>query len=134
MSPLVLLVAGLLVVWAGTAEAKRARFLPGSKPAPAASTQSPVAAATSAPGVGAVVGTAVGLRRAINATGVGGASAAAPQEGDAIREALRNGAWVSETPAPVRPVSLPNPDARALHVLGIGGGDTRPAKGFMTLN
>lgn len=138
MSPLALLVAGLLVVSAGTAEAKRARLLPGTKPAPAAATPSPAAAVTPSPGAAAAVaGAAVGLRRSITATGAGGASAAAAQEGDPTRDALRNGAWASDTTAPaqpVRPVSLPNPDARALPVLGIGGGDTRPVKGFKTLN
>ncbi len=135
MSPLVVLVTGMLVVSAGSADAKRARLLPGTKPTAAAAPSSPAAAAKPAPGVGAaVVGTAVGLRRAINATGIGGASAAAAQDGDATRDALRNGAWASDTPAPVQAVSLANPDARALPVLGIGGGDTRPVKGFQTLN
>ncbi|MCX7324003.1 MAG: hypothetical protein NTZ14_06105 [Hyphomicrobiales bacterium] len=138
MSPLVVLVAGLLMVSASTAEAKRARLLPGTKLATAAATPSPAAVAKPSPGAAAAVaGAAVGLRRTITATGAGGASAATAQEDVPTREALRNGAWASDTavPAqPVRPVSLPNPDARALPVLGIGGGDTRPVKGFKTLN
>jgi hypothetical protein len=125
------------MVSASTAEAKRARLLPGTKRAAAAATPSPASVAKPSPGAAAVAGAAVGLRRTITATGAGGASAAAAQEDDPTRDALRNGAWASDTAAParpVRPVSLPNPDARALPVLGIGGGDPRPVKGSKTLN
>lgn len=131
MVPVTLVVVGLVMASVSPAEAKRVRLLPGTKPAPAAA--QPVAQTPkTAPAAPA------GPRGTVVIFSTGGGGAASAQDAAKRREALGQGTWTSGAPAEpaklITPVNLPNPDARELPVLGRGGGDLRPAKGFQSLN
>ncbi|MGL4438840.1 MAG: hypothetical protein ACRCUE_06175 [Bosea sp. (in: a-proteobacteria)] len=136
MSRIAVLSALLIAISVIPAEAKRFRSLPGTKPS---QTTAPSPSAAAKPVATPAIAAPARTRPPIVIFGAtGGSSATSAADAEMQRKALRDTAWSSGSKAEptnnIKPVNIPNPDARQLPILGLGGGDTRPVKGFASLN